>query len=327
MKLELERPVNELPAAEVEALDAYSRVVTAVAERITQSVASLRVRRRVGSRQIVEGTGSAVALSTDGYLLTSAHVVTGAQSGSAEFIDGTEGTLEVVGCDSLSDLAVVRVGGGALAPVTLGDADSLRAGQLVVAIGSPQGLAHSVTAGVVSALGRSFVTRSGPHSRLVENVIQTDATLNPGNSGGALVEARGRLIGINTAVAGIGLGLAVPINPTTLKIVSALIRFGRVRRAFLGIAGGGRRLPAAASRRLQQSQGLEVAEVTPDSPALAGGLRPRDILLELDGVRIQSPTDVQRLLTEDMIGVALTAQVLRGGRNVSLTLTPSELAA
>lgn len=311
-------------SAEPVALDAYSTVVMAVAERLTPSVASLRVRRR-GGMQLVEGTGSAVVLSPDGYLLTSAHVVAGAGAGMAEFADGSDTELQVVGSDPLSDLAVVRVGRDGLQPVALGDADRLRVGQLVVAVGSPHGLAHSVTAGVVSALGRSFVTRSGQHDRVVENVIQTDAALNPGNSGGALADASGRLIGINTAVAGIGLGLAVPVNSTTLQIVSSLIRAGRVRRAYLGIAGGRRRLPPAVAGTEGNPWGLEVVEVAPGSPAAAAGLRPRDVLLELGGTRIQSPGDVQRMMTEDRIGRTLDARVLRDGREARLRLTPAEL--
>jgi S1-C subfamily serine protease len=310
--------------AEPVALDAYSTVVMAVAERLTPSVASLRVRRR-GGMQLLEGTGSAVVLSPDGYLLTSAHVVAGAGSGMAEFADGSDAELQVVGSDPLSDLALVRVGRDGLQPVALGDADRLRVGQLVVAVGSPHGLAHSVTAGVVSALGRSFVTRSGQHDRVVENVIQTDAALNPGNSGGALADASGRLIGINTAVAGIGLGLAVPVNSTTLQIVSSLIRAGRVRRAYLGIAGGRRRLPPAVAGTGGHSWGLEVVEVAPGSPAAAGGLLPRDVLLELGGTRIQSPGDVQRMMTEERIGRTLEARVLRDGREARLRLIPAEL--
>src|SRR6266545_205986 len=226
-----------------EALDAYSTVVTTVAERVIPSVASLRVNRRLPGGYQAQGAGSAVAITPDGFLTTSAHVVEGANRGSASLADGRELPFDVVGHDPLSDLAVIRTSGADLKAVTLGDADQLRVGQLVVAVGNPMGLAGSVTAGVVSALGRSFTTSNGRDARMVENVIQTDAALNPGNSGGALVDGRGRMVGVNTAVAGVGLGLAIPINDTTRRIVSALMREGRFRRAFFGIAGGRRPLP------------------------------------------------------------------------------------
>ena len=309
---------------EPDALDAYSAVVTAVAERLTSSVASLRVRRRAGGGRLAEGSGSGVVLSPDGYLLTSAHVVDGAASGVAEFADGSEAELRVVGSDLLSDMAVVRVAAGGLVPVVTGNAERLRVGQLVVAVGSPHGLSHSVTAGVVSALGRSFLTRSAASARVVENVIQTDAALNPGNSGGALADSSARLIGINTAVAGIGLGLAVPIDPTTLRIVGSLIREGRVRRAYLGVAGRTRRVPRAAANR--HDRALEVLEIAPGSPAESGGLRTQDLLLTLDGVAIGAPSDVQRLMTADRIGRQLRARVMRGGQELDLHLVPGELA-
>jgi S1-C subfamily serine protease len=215
-----------------EPLDAYSRVVTEVARTLSPSVANLQVRRRLNGRR-VSGGGSGVAVTPDGFVLTSAHVVDGADGGTAAFVDGRELDFAVVGTDRLSDLAVLRVTADDLGPATLGDADRLQVGQLVVAIGNPHGFAGSVTAGVVSALGRSLPTAAG---RIVENVVQTDAALNPGNSGGALADAAGRVVGINTAVAGVGLGLAVPINDTTRRIVGALMRDGRFRRAYIGIA-------------------------------------------------------------------------------------------
>ncbi|MGH2696857.1 MAG: S1C family serine protease, partial [Actinomycetota bacterium] len=223
--------------ADGEALDAYSRVVTSVADRLIPSVGSLRVTRRVRGGMRAEGAGSAVIITPDGFLLTSAHVVSGSDGGSASFVDGRELDWHVVGADPLSDLAVVRVTASDLPAATLGDADTLRVGQLVVAVGNPLGLAGSVTAGVVSALGRGLPTRAGSATRIVENVIQTDAALNPGNSGGALADGACRVVGVNTAVAGIGLGLAVPINSTTRRIISLLMSEGRYRRAYLGIAG------------------------------------------------------------------------------------------
>src|ERR1700686_270171 len=232
---------------EREALDAYSQIVSTVAEPGLPSVASLRVRRAGSPRD--GGAGSGVVITADGYLVTSAHVVAQAGTASASFIDGTEYELDLVGADPLSDLAVARARSAVLEPIHIGDADTLRVGQLVVAIGNPMGFSGSVTSGVVSGLGRSLATADGNgHRRFVEDVIQTDAALNPGNSGGALADWKARLIGVNTAVAGMGLGLAVPMNATTQAILAALMRNGRVRRAFLGIAGGTRALsPTAAS--------------------------------------------------------------------------------
>src|ERR671936_2189913 len=212
-------PPAELPDAE--ALDAYSRAVTGVAERLAPSVANLRVTHRGRGGRRATGGGSAVVITPDGFMLTSAHVV--AQSdgrGRASFVDGRELGFEVVGADPHSDLAVLRADARDLAPAELGDAERLRVGQLVVAIGNPNGFAGSVTAGVISALGRSLPSHGG---RVVDNVIQTDAALNPGNSGDALADGSGRVVGVNTAVAGVGLGLAVPVNSATRKIVGALM--------------------------------------------------------------------------------------------------------
>ena len=242
-------PAVEPDVDDAEALDAYSVAVSAAAERLIPSVASLRVTRQMGNWS-AGGAGSAVAIEPVGHLVTSAHVVAGTERGTATFVDGAELEFSVVGRDPLSDLAVVRATGGNPRPAPLGDAARLKVGQLVVAIGNPLGFAGTVTAGVVSALGRSLATRDGRSSRLVENVIQTDAALNPGNSGGALADSRGRVVGINTAVAGIGLGLAVPIDAATRHILESLIVNGRVRRAFLGIVGGTRPLPEAVATRL-----------------------------------------------------------------------------
>lgn len=206
------------PAIEREALDAYSATVTAVAERVLPSVASLRIRR--SDRYGDSGAGSGVVITPDGYLVTSAHVVAEARHATAAFIDGTEYDLDVIGADPLSDLAIARTRAATLQAIEVGDADGLRVGQLVVAIGNPMGFSGSVTSGVVSGLGRSLATADGNgHRRFVEDVIQTDAALNPGNSGGALADWRARLVGVNTAVAGMGLGLAVPINSTTQAIL------------------------------------------------------------------------------------------------------------
>src|SRR5919106_3624010 len=233
-----------------EALDAYSRAVSGVAERLAASVASLRVQRQTRRGRVQTGAGSGVVLTHDGFILTSAHVVAGnGAAGSARFTDGRELQFTVEGRDPLSDLAVVRANGTELVPAQLGDAEELRVGQLVVAIGNPNGFEGSVTAGVVSALGRALPARAGRGVRVIDNLIQTDAALNPGNSGGALADGRGRVIGVNTAVAGIGLGLAVPINAATRSIIGSLISDGRVRRAYLGIAGGPRPLPPRVRAR------------------------------------------------------------------------------
>jgi S1-C subfamily serine protease len=316
-------------AAEAEALDAYSRVVVDVAERLAPSVANLRVLRRTRMGNVPAGAGSAVALTPDGFMLTSAHVVSARdghhRGGRAAFPDGRELSFSVVGGDRLSDLAVLRAEGGDLIPASLGEAESLRVGQLVVAIGNPHGFAGSVTAGVVSALGRSLPARSGRAVRYIDNVIQTDAALNPGNSGGALVDSRGRVVGINTAVAGVGLGLAVPINHATRQIVAALMRDGRVRRAYIGIAGGPRPLPPHARARLGRTSGLEVVEVMPDSPAQRAGLRAEDLLVEIGGQPVQRADDVQRLMNEAAIGRPLAVRLMRGERFIDTELLPSEL--
>jgi S1-C subfamily serine protease len=314
---------SDLLDLERDALDAYSNVVVSVAETVSPSVASLRVGRSSGPRG--EGAGSGVVITPDGYLLTSAHVVHEVRRGTAIFTDGRELDLTIVGTDPLSDLAVVRVAGDDLVPATLGDADGLRVGQLVVAIGNPMGLAGSVTAGVVSALGRSLPTRTSGASRIVENVIQTDAALNPGNSGGALVDGRGRLVGINTAVAGWGLGLAVPVNATTRRIVGALMSEGRFRRAYIGIVGGQRPLPPRLVEQLGRTAGIGVIEVVEDSPAAQAGLRATDVILRLDGVPVDSAGDLQRRMISDAIGQVLVVQVLRGDEVLDVSVTPAEL--
>jgi S1-C subfamily serine protease len=315
--------VLELPS-EAEALDAYSSVVVGVAEKVIPSVASLQVSRQWRGREGRGGAGSAVAYTPDGYLVTSAHVVAGAAGGLAVFSDGREAGFEVAGSDALSDLAVVRVP-GPIQPVAIGDADRLRVGQLVVAVGNPMGLAGSVTAGVVSALGRSLPARNGSMTRIVENVIQTDAALNPGNSGGALTDGRGRLVGVNSAVAGVGLGLAVPINQVTLRIIGDLMREGRVRRAYLGVAGGRRPLPPAQADRLGRKAGIEVVEVMSGSPAEQAGLTKGDLILEVDGAPVSEAGDLQRLMVSEAIGRGLRFRVLRGGRARELIATPTEL--
>jgi len=303
------------------ALDAYSRVVTEVARTLAPSVANLRVRHR---RRL--GGGSAFVIAPDGYLVTSAHVVEGGGGGRASFVDGSETRFSVVGADPLSDLAVLRSEQRDLQPAVLGDADELRVGQLVVAIGNPHGFAGSVTAGVVSALGRSLPTRAHRRAGVVENVIQTDAALNPGNSGGALVDGNGCVVGVNTAVAGIGLGLAVPINEATRRIVAALMRDGRVRRAYLGIAGGSRPLPPRAATQLARDRAIEIVEVVTDSPAERAGLRAEDLIVGVDGEAVRDVGDLQRLMTDGAIGRELRLEVVRGGEPRTVVVVPSELS-
>ncbi len=311
---------------EDEALDAYSRVVTSVAERLTPSVASLRVTKRVPGGRRPEGAGSGFVISADGFGLTSSHVVQGMDGGSATFADGSESPFDIVGTDPLSDLAVLRVDArDDLAPAELGDARSLRVGQLVVAIGNPMGLGGSVTAGVVSALGRALPVRSGRNQRVVDNVIQTDAALNPGNSGGALADGSGRVVGVNTAVAGVGLGLAVPIDDVTRRIIGALMSEGRFRRAYLGIAGGGRPLPPKVVKEVGRTQGVEVVQVVPGSPAASAGIRPEDLILDVDGVPVKDSGDLQRIVMDNLIGRRVQVRVFRDGRILSVPVVPAEL--
>ena len=273
------------------ALDAYSRTVIAVAERLTPSVASVRVSRRT-RRGVAAGAGSAVVIAPDGYLLTSAHVVERARGGTVAFGDGRE----------------------------------LRVGQLVVAIGNPNGFGGSVTTGVVSGLGRSLPVGPGRGpQRLVENVIQTDAALNPGNSGGALADGNGCVVGINTAVAGVGLGLAVPINDATREIVSALIRDGRVDRAQVGIAAGPAPLPPLVAKRLGRDRGIAVLGVVDGGPADRAGIHTGDVLVELDGRPLADATDLQRMMVAERIGRPLRASVLRAGELSERTIVPTPL--
>jgi len=314
---------------ESQALDAYSKTIISVVEALAPSVASLRITRRVRGGQMPIGAGSGIVLTPDGFLLTSAHVVAGTRRrGHASFTDGREFSFDIVGTDPLSDLAVLRADARDLVPARLGDAESLRVGQLVVAIGNPNGFAGSVTAGVVSALGRSLPARTRATSRIIDNVIQTDAALNPGNSGGALATGTGDVVGVNTAVAGVGLGLAVPINTATRQIVGALMTDGRVRRSWLGIAGGPRPLPPRARAAAEgATEAVEVVEVMRGSPAERAGLRAEDLIVAVDGAPVAGVNDLQRLMVADLIGRDVRLAVVRGGQRVELTVIPTELTS
>jgi len=308
--------------SEQRALDAYSQVVSTVAATVLPSVAALSVRTARGA-----SAGSAVTFTDDGFLLTSAHVVAGAPGGgTATFSDGVEARFDVVGADPLSDLAVLRARAAA-PPAPLGDADGLRIGQLVVAVGNPLGLAGSVTAGVVSGLGRSIPARDGRHVRLIDDVIQTDAALNPGNSGGALADSAGQVVGVNTAVAGYGLGLAVPINSTTRQIIGELVSTGRVRRAWLGVAGVPVPLPPPLADRLGQRTGLRVVEVVPGSPAGVAGIYLGDIIVSAAGRPVQSVQALQRLMLGPAIGTRLQLTLVRRGALVDVVAIPAPLQA
>jgi len=304
-------------------LDVYSQIVSGVAQKLTPKVASLRVPHRGGRGGSGESLGSGVVFTGDGFLLTNAHVVGQANGGTAAFSDGTSVPFRVVGADPLSDLAVLRANGETPAPAELGEADRLIVGQLVVAVGNPLGLAGSVTAGVVSALGRSLPARG----RVIEDVIQTDAALNPGNSGGALADAEARVVGINTAVAGVGLGMAVPVNDTTRRIISALMADGRVRRAYLGLAMMPGPVPAAWRERLGRKTGLLVAQVVAGGPADRAGLRAGDLLLTVGGKPVAVSQDLQRQMFSDAIGQPLAITVMRNGALVDVIAAPTELVA
>jgi S1-C subfamily serine protease len=307
-------------ADDSELLDSYSTTVTRVAAELLGSVASLQVRdgRRAGG-------GSAVIVTPDGFLLTSAHVVAGHRGGVATFSDGTESRFEVVGADPLSDLAVVRAATADLAPAHFGDAADLRVGQLVVAVGSPLGLQGSVTAGVVSGLGRSLPTRSGNTTLVVDNVIQTDAALNPGNSGGALANSRAEVVGINTAVAGVGVGLAVPIDANSRQIIGELMNHGKFRRAYLGVAGSPRPLPPRDAEHAGQPRGFHVDQTVEGGPAARAGIRTGDVILAIDGQPTADVRALQRRMIADSIGEPVTLHVWRDGTALDIVVRPGEL--
>jgi len=318
-------------AAGQAALDAYSAVVTSVARMLLPTVVALTTRRQGRRGEWHDGSGSGVVITPDGFMVTSAHVVDGSSRGGASFVDGWETGFDVVGGDRLSDLAVLKLEGSQAPAAELGDASSLEVGQLVVALGNPLGFSGSVTAGVVSALGRSIAASGQGHSRLVENVIQTDAALHPGNSGGPLADAAGRIVGVNTAVVGPmigqGLGLAVPIDEATKAIIAELMKSGRVRRAYLGIAGGTRPLPPRLAEQLGRDRGIEVVDVVEGSPARRAGIRPGDILVAVDSEPLSDARDLQRMMTGDRVGGSVDLTVIRRGAISTIAARPVELEA
>lgn len=309
------------------ALDAYSATVMHVAETVTPHVAAIEMTGKGRSGRFRMGAGSAVLFTEDGYLLTNSHVVAGTHQGHAAFADGSRTDLELVGADPLSDLAVVRGRAPKVSPAQFGDAETLRVGQLVIAVGNPLGLAGSVTAGVVSGLGRAIPVWQGSNRRVIEDVIQTDAALNSGSSGGALADSRGRIVGINTAVAGAGLGLAVPINTTTRRIIAALLKDGRVRRAYLGVVSTPSRLSASGVIRTGQRDGLRVVEVLAGSPADRAGLQAGDFILTAGSRPVSNAESLQKLLFAEAIGQPLPVRVLRDGQELDLVAVPEEMAA
>ncbi|HEU4401196.1 MAG TPA: trypsin-like peptidase domain-containing protein [Candidatus Polarisedimenticolia bacterium] len=321
------------PSADEEILDAYSRAVIGAAEAVIPSVLSLEVRStagraRSGGRRAPgeerAGTGSGFLFTPDGFILTNSHVVHGAAGVGATLADGRRFEADLVGDDPATDLAVVRISAPGLRPATLGDSQALRVGQLVVAIGNPYGFQCTVTAGVASALGRTLRSRTG---RLIDNVIQTDAALNPGNSGGPLVNSRGEVVGVNTAMILPASGICFAIAINTARFVAArLIRDGRIRRAYLGVAGQDVPLPRRVVRALglAAETGVLVLSLETDSPARRAGLREGDVLVGFDDRPIGSIDQLHRLLTETRVGVAARLAVLRGSRTIDLQIIPKE---
>ena len=332
----LEPPAPRLNEVEAEALlDAYSAAVVTVAEKVGPAVVNIAVIQRRTARtprgpQAVEAaaTGSGVLIAPDGYAVTNQHVVHHATTVEVTLADGRTLPADLVGTDPATDLAVIRLQAAGLPAAHLGDSDRLRVGQLVIAIGNPLGFQATVTAGVVSALGRSLRSQSG---RLIENIIQTDAALNPGNSGGPLVDSHGRVVGINTAViqGAQGICFAVPVN-TVRWVTGQLIKEGRVRRAYLGIAGEARPLHVRTLRTLGRTRpaAISLLQVLPHSPAAEAGLRPGDLLLTLNEMEVGSVDDVQRVLNQALIGSVVRLGVLREGQRrtipVELRLAPEE---
>jgi len=309
-----------------ELLDAYSRAVSGAVARVRPSVVHIGVERPARRGRAQSGSGSAFIITPDGYLITNSHVAAGAVALNATLPDGRIVAGELVGDDPDSDLALVKVGADNLAYARLGDSSRVRVGQIAIAIGSPYGFQHTVTAGIVSALGRSMRSATG---RLLDNIVQTDAALNPGNSGGPLVDSAGAVIGVNTAVILPAQGICFAIAANTAERVTiALIREGRVRRAYLGISAQDLPLPRRVVRHfdLLHESGARVETVAPDSPAARGGMRAGDIIVALGDAPVTGVDDLQRLLTGGRIDDALEVIVLRRDRRLALSVTPRESA-
>jgi S1-C subfamily serine protease len=330
--VDLQRPGENVAASEVaerEALDAYSRIVTTVARQVGPSVVFLRVKGRPQPRRGAQGrpaggSGSGFLFTPDGLILTNSHVVQDAVEIDVILPDGRSLEADLIGRDADTDLAVVRISGNGITPATLGDSDRLVPGQIVVAIGNPLGFQCTVTAGVVSALGRSLRSNSG---RLMDNIIQTDAALNPGNSGGPLLDARGEVVGVNTAVIqpAQGLCFAIPIN-TAKYVAGWLIKNGRIRRGYLGFGGQTIRIHRRLVRfhSLPEETGILVVAVEPGSAAERGGVKEHDIIVAYDDRPLRGIDDLHRMLTEGTIGARCSMTVIRRSEKVALTVTPAE---
>ena len=321
---------NDRDREEAEALDAYSRVVTGVAEALRASVVKIDAAKKVSGSRLApkqQGSGSGFIFTQDGFVLTNSHVVHGMDELRVLLSDGRIYPAELTGEDPDTDTAVIRIQTFGLAAVVLGDSSALKPGQLVVAIGNPFGFQHTVTAGVVSALGRSLRSVSG---RLMDNIIQTDAALNPGNSGGPLLDSKARVIGINTAVIAPaqGISFAIAIN-TVKRVAGLLIKDGKVRRGYLGIAGQDVPLLQQVLRfnGLSQQNGILIISVEPDSPAQRAGLRDGDVLISFYGQKAESVDDLHRLLTQARIGVAGPVDILRNHRKMTFFVVPDEFSS
>jgi S1-C subfamily serine protease len=315
-----------MPVDDAEILDAYSRAVVSVVDTVGPAVVSVTIGRRGQDGRIgAAGAGSGVIVAPDGYVLTNSHVVHGAGRLEATLTDGRTLQAELIGEDPSTDLALVRLGATDMPVAALGRSASLRVGQLVVAIGNPLGFQSTVSAGVVSALGRAFRSRTG---RLIENVIQTDVALNPGSSGGPLVDSSGRVVGVNTAIIAMaqGLSFAIPID-TASWVIGELLAHGRVRRAWLGLVAHTRPLDRAQARRLGIADAqavVEVASVDPGGPATQGGLAAGDWVVTLDGHATPTVDDLHRRLVATAIGVPVSIGVIRGRRRLQVSVTPIE---
>lgn len=315
-----------------ELLDAYSRAVTGVAESISPSVVNIEVGHQVRSRtssearsrEVKTGSGSGFVFTPDGFILTNSHVIHRATRIEAALSDGRSVPAELIGDDPETDLAVIRIGASGLVPARLGDSERIKPGQLVIAIGNPYGFQTTVTAGVVSALGRSLRSRSG---RLIDNIIQTDAALNPGNSGGPLVTSQGEVIGVNTAVILPAQGLCFAIAINTAKFVaSRLIKDGRVRRSYIGI--GGQNVPlhrrVVRFHDLRVESGILIVSIEANSSGQRAGLREGDVIIAFDDKPVRGIDDLHRLLTEEKVGVKSSLVIIRGSEKIEREIVPAE---